>query len=828
MFLSYSHKDNDWKQQLVTHLEAIRAPLDLWDETRIAPGDAWKDAIRAAIDDATVAILIISADFLSSKLVAGEEIPRLLARRHGHELRVIPIIARACQWQRIQWLEKIEVRPRCKTPLAALTAHQVDEVLSSVAGEVVDLAQVPSPRQQTGLDIAEPTHLDAVLEEALARLAGRLVKLFEEKDQQDGVARHKLNTELKEARKALTNLNDDLAQKREDSAGHKELMLRAERLNAQLRQLQARYASLLGQRALDLGPSIQEVRSTLMKDLDKTARWAQQVNFLDARKSRDLEHIYIHLDVFLYPRRIRATREEIISKIPFEQLLTHTTNHVALLGQPGAGKTTSIKRLFLTLIRQSRDAPSFTLPLVLRFRDLNSPTKDSSIIAGVLYGPLLGALRIHVDIGEKLLRDDYRPELRDYYRILVTSLLDALNATVILDGFDELVEERSRDAAIAEIRELALNLSRARLVLTSRTGDFNFSVDRMDQFEIAPLAPEQISNFATKWLGGTTQAQEFVAQVASSPFNDTTIRPLSLAHICAIYERAGSIPDKPKAVYRKVVGLLLEEWDEQRSVRRSSVYQNFTPDRKFEFLAALAFVLTTTFGTSTFNTETLTRAYRIIHPWFGLPSNDVNYVVSEIEGHTGLFLRIGYEQFEFAHKSLQEYLAAEYIVRLPEIPRDSATLCRVPNELAITVAISSDAAGYLSIIALDVFHRQQLPRAFYDVFIDRLLSEHVDLGLDSTAALALTVLVSLWSCKGGRSDAKSTPNEVSAVTLDRLCDQFTTLLRGPGRDAVERNYVECATHPSGFVEMKRIQQPKGHRLPTRLFLPKRLVRLLRQ
>ncbi|MEZ4676746.1 MAG: hypothetical protein R2932_21225 [Caldilineaceae bacterium] len=178
-------------------------------------------------------------------------------------------------------------------------------------------------------------------------------------------------------------------------------------------------------------------------------------------------------------------------------------------------------------------------------------------------------------------------------------------------------------------------------------------------------------------------------EIADSPFSDTTIRPLTLAHLCAIYERIGKIPDRPKTVYRKIIDLLLDEWDEQRSVRRISRYANFESDRKFEFLCNLAYELTTTFSKTLFSDKDLLQIYRQIYDNYDLLVNEAQKVVDELESHNGLFVQTGYNLYEFAHKSLQEFLTAEYIVKLPIIPEQSRTLVKLPNELAIAVTISS-------------------------------------------------------------------------------------------------------------------------------------------
>jgi len=670
--------------------------------------------------------------------------------------------------------------------------------------------------------------LDSSVTQALSVVIAQLEKLLKEKDLHDETELQKIEAEMMEDQQKLALIESELSTKDERSPAHKNLSQRVDRLRNEIGQLRARVASLRGQRTLNLGPTAKEVREDLLGDLDATARWARQVSFLEARRSRVLHHIYIHLDIFTYPVRIRATRSEEVPKVPFEQLVAQTDSHFVLLGQAGAGKTTSMKRLFLMLYSRSPEDPSYSFPLLVRFRDLNSPNvaNDPNTI-GVIYGPLFRALRIKPIISDKLLREDHRAELREYQRMLVKSLLEALNATIILDGFDELVGAERREGAIAEIRELAISLNRARLILTSRSGDFNHSVDRMERYEIAPLDATQIATFARNWLVAPAKADEFVAQVVASPFRDTTIRPLLLAHLCAIYDRAGKIPEKPKTVYSTIVNLLVREWDEQRSVKRTSKFPGFTPDRKFDFLASLAFALTTTFGTTTFGTETLSHAYDIIHNAVGLPPHGVRDVITEIEGQTSLFLCTGHEQFEFAHKSLQEYLAAEYIVRLPNVPRDSALLCKLPNELAITIAISSDPGAYLSSVVIDVLHNQQLPRGFYDVFMDRLSSEHPDLGMNPKTAIALIVLVSLWSSRGGSSDARSIPTDPRETTLARLCVEFADLLRGPGREVVQANYSHTRVGASGFVELKRIHDPREFGMPTRLFIPKRLAEVIR-
>jgi hypothetical protein len=77
IFIGYSCTDKVWKDRLVTHLEALQMQdlLDLWDDSRIGAGEDWYPEIQAAMERACVAILLISADFLSSGFILKEEIP---------------------------------------------------------------------------------------------------------------------------------------------------------------------------------------------------------------------------------------------------------------------------------------------------------------------------------------------------------------------------------------------------------------------------------------------------------------------------------------------------------------------------------------------------------------------------------------------------------------------------------------------------------------------------------------------------------------------------------------------------------------------------------
>jgi hypothetical protein len=226
-------------------------------------------------------------------------------------------------------------------------------------------------------------------------------------------------------------------------------------------------------------------------------------------------------------------------------------------------------------------------------------------------------------------------------------------------------------------------------------------------------------------LNNKELATNLFKQLKNSPFFDTTIRPLTLAHLCAIYEREGKIPEKPRSVYRKVINLLLEEWNLQRNISRESHYSNFEIDRKSDFLAYLAYQLTIENSSSVFSREDLNRAYLEICENFSLPKKEATKVVDELESHNGLFIQSGYERFQFPHKSIQEFLTAEFLVKSFALP-DINTLLKIPNELALAVSIASVPSTYFAALILNYFKENLSNSNFIEPFINRILIEKPD------------------------------------------------------------------------------------------------------
>ena len=100
VFISYCHKgkDESWKDRLVTQLGVLakQGLIEVWDDRRIGAGATWLAEIEQAMDRATAAILLVTADFLNSDFILGKEVPRLLQERAAGRLQLFPLIVKPC------------------------------------------------------------------------------------------------------------------------------------------------------------------------------------------------------------------------------------------------------------------------------------------------------------------------------------------------------------------------------------------------------------------------------------------------------------------------------------------------------------------------------------------------------------------------------------------------------------------------------------------------------------------------------------------------------------------------------------------------------------
>lgn len=100
VFFSYSHKDEDLRDKLATHLKLMERTnvIDAWHDRAIPTGSEWDKAIKTELLQADIILLLISADFLASNYIWDVEVKTAMERHEAREAVVIPIVLRDCDW----------------------------------------------------------------------------------------------------------------------------------------------------------------------------------------------------------------------------------------------------------------------------------------------------------------------------------------------------------------------------------------------------------------------------------------------------------------------------------------------------------------------------------------------------------------------------------------------------------------------------------------------------------------------------------------------------------------------------------------------------------
>lgn len=197
VFISYSHKDEkDWKDRVVTHLGVLRAQglIEIWEDRQIEAGADWHKNIQDAMNVASIAVLLISANSLTSEYILNSEVPQLIERSVQQGVRIFPLVVEPCTWQAVKWLRAMNLRPTDGRPLSAGNENQIDTDLAALASEIYLLIQ--SATQTSAKQVFHPLNPDAVSTSRLPVTGRELFGRELELDMLDGAWADSKNTNV--------------------------------------------------------------------------------------------------------------------------------------------------------------------------------------------------------------------------------------------------------------------------------------------------------------------------------------------------------------------------------------------------------------------------------------------------------------------------------------------------------------------------------------------------------------------------------------------------------------------------------------------------------
>ena len=154
LFISYSHHDADLLGELRVHLRPLERAgiIAPWFDGYLVPGDDFDREVRAALAASDFIGLLVTPRFLASDYCVEVEMEDAVRRHQAGQARVVPIIAKPCQWKQT-FLSKLLATPKDAKPISQWP--DADDAWNNVAHDLSIAAQTGG--KTTSTVSAKPT-----------------------------------------------------------------------------------------------------------------------------------------------------------------------------------------------------------------------------------------------------------------------------------------------------------------------------------------------------------------------------------------------------------------------------------------------------------------------------------------------------------------------------------------------------------------------------------------------------------------------------------------------------------------------------------------------
>jgi predicted NACHT family NTPase len=315
-----------------------------------------------------------------------------------------------------------------------------------------------------------------------------------------------------------------------------------------------------------------------------------------------------------------------------------------ILGKPGAGKTTFMKRL--AMLCRSDNFQGQRVPIFVTLKEF----AESDGKPGILEF-------IDRQWSECGVAASSQP------------LLSAGRGLVLLDGLDE-VRDVDHDRVLQEIKGFATKYRECSIVITCRIAAREYNFENFTEVEVADFNPEQMKEFIHKWFtvkGDLVKADRMIAKLHErEPVRELATNPLLLTLLCLIFGEGSDFPSSRSDLYKEGLDVLLKKWDGKRNIERDQVYQKLSLKRKEDLLSQLAL---DTFERGEYFFKQSTAERYIANYIRNIPGAsdedlqlDTEAVLKSIMAQHGLLVERAKGIFSFSHLTFHEYFAAKRIV----------------------------------------------------------------------------------------------------------------------------------------------------------------------
>ncbi|NEQ45451.1 MAG: NACHT domain-containing NTPase [Leptolyngbya sp. SIOISBB] len=381
---------------------------------------------------------------------------------------------------------------------------------------------------------------------------------------------------------------------------------------------------------------------------------------LSGRRRLGLDDLLQNCDLENFDRfRLGQVRHE---RVPGLEAVERYSK-LMILGKPGAGKTTFMKRL-ATLCNQGEFQPH-RVPVLITLKEFAEAKGQPG-------------LQAYISQHWKVCKINDAEAL--------AQILGQGQALILLDGLDE-VQETDHDRILQEIKAFTGEYNDCQFVMTCRIAAREYTFQQFTEVEVADFNEDQITEFATKWFKAKRDPEKgktFIQRLKDNqPIQELATNPLLLTLLCLVFGEAADFPANRSELYKEGLDVLLKKWDAKRNIARDQVYKKLSLKRKEDLLSQLAFA-TFTQGDYFFKQSVVEQ--HILDYIRHLPGAqedeealqlDSEAVLKSIEAQHGLLVERARSIYSFSHLTFQEYFTARQITRpTSQLPSTLADLAQ--------------------------------------------------------------------------------------------------------------------------------------------------------
>ena len=186
-FISYSHQDESWFDLLKIHIAPLirKGDLSIWSDHEVLAGQPLNSEISKNMESAELFLLLLSPAYFASDYCMNVELNHALVRHQSDDVKIVPIIVEACNWQSISELNDLKIIPKDAKPISnwkdrnTAFVEVVEEIDRLLSTELIEKKNVISDNEYTS-PVLTGTNGNGIKQNLLVELdAQELVKQLE-------------------------------------------------------------------------------------------------------------------------------------------------------------------------------------------------------------------------------------------------------------------------------------------------------------------------------------------------------------------------------------------------------------------------------------------------------------------------------------------------------------------------------------------------------------------------------------------------------------------------------------------------------------------------